>query len=451
MVKGVKFLKYSKIHFVGIGGISMNCLAKYCLVKKKIISGSDTCVSPLTKELQTRGVKVYLGHHASAVYGKDLVVYTSAVSENNVELLAAKKLNIPIVKRSEFLGEILKGYKNSIAISGCHGKTTTTAMLSNILIEAGVNPTVFLGGECADFGNFRVGKKDCAVVEACEYKKNFLRITHNISVVLNVDTDHLDSYNGMDDLIETFKRFVGDSISFINADDKNARLLSNKTTVTFGIENSAMFWANSLRKKGERYSFDFYAYTQKKGRINLKVLGRFNVYNALAAATVAYSMGIEFLYIKRGLEKFSGVKRRNEFLGNVNGTQYIADYAHHPKEILETASALCAYDEKTLMVFQPHTYSRTKNLLNEFINVLKDAKNLIIYKTYSARESFDFLGSAENLFQKLRELGVNVEYAKTPDNLYEIMKNKYKNMEKVIFFGAGDIYDLANNFVQNNL
>ncbi len=449
MVKCEKFLKYNKIHFVGIGGISMNALALYCLKKKKTVSGSDAKLNHLTKALQNRGVKVYLGHHPSAVKDKDLVVYTSAVGQFNPEILTAKQLNIPIVKRSEFLGEILKNYKTGIAVSGCHGKTTTTAMLAAILIEAGVDPTVFLGGESSEYKNFRMGKRNYAVVEACEYKKNFLDLTHNVSVVLNIDSDHMDSYNGIDDLINTFGKFIGQSLSIINADDENARRLFNQTTISFAIENGANFRATNLRRKGQKYSFDFNAYTQREGRINLKVFGKFNVYNALAAATVAKSLGIEFLYIKRGLEKFDGIKRRNESLAVKDGVEYIADYAHHPKEIKETASSLHAYDSNCLMVFQPHTYSRTKNLLDEFIEALKNSNNLVIYKTYSARENFDFLGSAKFLYQKLKELGVNVTYADNVSELNLIIKGYEKNIRKVVFFGAGDIYEIAQNLVKD--
>ena len=437
-----------KIHFIGIGGVSMSALAKFCLNLKVQVSGSDKVMSEELLKLQTMGVRIYLGHHRQSVIGKDLVVYSSAISSCCPELVSAVEKNIPIMSRGEFLGKILIGYKNCIAVSGSHGKTTATAMLSEILIENGSNPTVFLGGQHKTYGNFRRGRKKYAIVEACEYKKNFLNITHSASVVLNIDDDHMDSYEDMQDMKNCFRRFIRDGLALINADDENSNQIFNKTTSTFGIKKLATFNAKNLRCGVNGYSFDFYAYQKRLGRINLSVLGRHNVYNALAAGGMAYLYKISFSAIKRGLEKFSGVNRRNEYLGKIFSARCYADYAHHPKEIQATLSAYKATDEKSLIIFQPHTFSRTRILIDDFVKTLGEVKNLIIYKTYSARESFDEKGSAKHLYEELVNNGVSASYSEEPDDLAEKIEDKVKTgIRRIIVLGAGDIYDISKQII----
>lgn len=449
MEKYNRYLNYKRIHFIGIGGVSMSALAKFCVCQNKLVSGSDKVISGETEKLKRLGIKLYLGHHASAVKYAELVVYSSAISENNEELLQAKKYNIPCVRRSEFLGEILSYYKNSIAVSGCHGKTTCTAMISQIFIEAGESPTVFLGGERMGYGNFRNGKRKVVVAEACEYKKNFLELPHTVSVVLNIDKDHLDSYDGMEDMVGCFSKFVGKTLAVINNDDINAKTMANQTTVTFGIKNPSTFMAKNVRKGKSGYSFDFYKSNVKVGKVKLSVVGKFNVMNALASLSVADLLGIDFFTAKRALESFTGVKRRSELLGKFNNMVCYGDYAHHPKELQATAVALNGFNEKTLVVFQPHTYSRTKYLFNDFIAVLKKTKKLIIYKTYPAREEFDYLGSGENLALALQNEKVNCEYVNDENQLYEKIEQLSKEYSRAIFFGAGDIYDIAVSIIKS--
>jgi UDP-N-acetylmuramate--alanine ligase len=441
MNKNFNIHSYKKIHFVGIGGISQSALAKYCIMLGKVVSGSDLKVTDVTEQLKSLGVKIYLGHHGISVIGKDLIVYTSAVGKDCPELVMARKRKIPTMDRAEFLGVILQGYKNSIAISGSHGKTTTTSMLSEIFMQAKYNPTVFLGGECEKFGNFRKGGKKYVITEACEYQKNFLKLPHTTSVVLNIDDDHLDSYKDMNDMINCFNSFLGNGLALVNADDVNSSKLFNKAIATFGIKKTATFNAKNLRSGKTGYSFDFYAYQKRIGTIKLNVLGRHNVFNALASAGIAYLYGIRFAIIKKALFEFNGVKRRNEYIGKLYNAKVYADYAHHPTEIKATLD-MVKPNESTLVVFQPHTYSRTKILMQDFVRVFSSVKNLVVYKTYSAREQFDPTASAEILSNNLKSQNIKTTYAEDYDKLEQILvKNSNGNFDRIIVLGAGDVYE----------
>ncbi len=421
----------------------MSGLAKHLYYNGYTITGSDKVKQQTTKELLDLGVKVFLEHDAKNVSDVQAVVFSSAIKDDNPEIVKAKEIGLPLIKRSVLLGEIMKDYQKSVAISGSHGKTTATAMLSKILITDGKDPTVFLGGEDQSFGNYRLGNSQYLVAEACEYKKSFLDLKPKIAVVLNVDNDHLDCYGSMQELIKAFKTFVGDNLAVVNADDQNAYSVSNFTTVSYGIKNSATYLAKNLVRTEKGYSFSVYAYSRYFGRINLSVKGKHNVYNALSAIATADLMGVSFNHIKRALEDFRGVKRRNEYLGEKLNKRWYADYAHHPKEIVSTLQTFNEDKEEYITIFQPHTYSRTRILLDEFISVLKDTKNLIIYKTYPAREKYDKQGSARTLVQRLKDAGLyDCEYAHTSKLLVEIVSSKSK-IKKVLVLGAGDIYEIA--------
>ena len=440
---------FNKIHFIGIGGISQSALAKYCLSRGISVSGSDAKLSEITKELKSLGIKVYLGHHGLSVIGKDLVVYSSAINQNSPELVTARERNIPTISRAEFLGNILQGYKTCIAVSGSHGKTTTTAMLGEIFVASKLNPTIFLGGEYSTYGNFRKGGKKYVITEACEYKKNFLKLPHDSSIVLNVDDDHLDSYQNMDDMINCFNKFLGDGLALVNADDQNASKLFNSAVATFGIKKTATFNAKNLRLEKNGYSFDFYAYQKRIGNIKLNVLGKHNVVNALASASLAYLYGIKFSTIKKALFTFKGVKRRNEFIGLLNDAKVYADYAHHPTEIRAILQTVRP-NSKTLVVFQPHTYSRTKILMKDFIDVFLKVENLVIYKTYSARENYDATASGLKLSENLNQANVNSIYVEDfnslKDYLLDVSKSKF---DRIIVLGAGDVYEDVKEIISN--
>lgn len=437
-----------KIHFIGISGISMSGLAKHLRAKGFAVSGSD--ISNLEQEnLQKEGVSFFSKHDEKNLDGASVAVYSSAISDFNVEILSAKEKNIPLISRSKLLGAILNGYENSIGICGSHGKTTATAMIAKIMIEAGKNPTVFLGGHDKEFGNYRQGGEDLAIAEICEFRKNLLDMPTKMSVILNIDNDHLDSYSNMKDMINTFSKYCQDSIIIANADDQYACQVFNSSTVTFGINKLASFMAKEIKNKKEGYSFCAYAYGQKLGRINLKIQGKHNIYNALSAIAISYLNKIPFAKQKSALEKFYGVKRRNEFLGKINDLEIFADYAHHPKEIDATINSCKEKGEQFITIFQPHTYSRTKILMNDFVMSLSSINPLIIVETYSAREDFDQEGSAYNLYLKIKEKAKNeIFFAKNQKGIKEILIKKQKEYKKAIFLGAGDIYEMAKSLIK---
>ena len=439
---------YKKVHFIGIGGVSVSALAEYAIANGISVSGSDIKASEFTNRLKNLGATISEGHCAKNVRGAELVVYTVAIDENNCEFRYAKNKKLPLFTRSKFLGEIVNGYKNSVAVSGCHGKTTTSTMIASVLTCAKKDPTLFLGGESYDFRNFRLGKSDFLVAEACEYKKSFLDIKPKISVVLNIDDDHLDTYGNLEGVKKAFNQFIQGRIAVVNADDENCTELCNPCMVTFGIKKTANYYATDIKKDGDYYLFSLHAYSRRLGRVKLKTFGEHDIYNALATFATCDLLGISFSFIKQGLENFNGVKRRNEYLGLRNGVKYYADYAHHPKEIRATLSAHLTGDARTLIIFQPHTYSRTKLLLSEFIEVLKDKSPLIIYKTYPAREQYDEQGSASMLYKNLTKHGASGRYyAQNINELIRTIDQISCGVDKVLVLGAGDVYDKVKEII----
>lgn len=438
------------IHFVGVGGISMSALAKYFHFYGVTVTGSDRQSNSQTKTLLGLGIKIYYQHSESNVGEVDVVVYSSAIDEENVELKTAVKKGIPIFKRSELLCALAKQFKNSVAVSGSHGKTTTTSMIAHILKCANVNPTAFIGGDDQSLSNCYIGQKNHLVFEACEYKKNILYFKPTVAVVLNIDNDHLDSYENMNDMVDCFKSFIRGRISVVNADDEYAKKIVGTTSVTFSINNKANFTAKNIKSKNGAYSFTVVEGNRRLGRINLSVIGRHNIYNALASIATCYTLGIDFYSIKLGLEKFSGVCRRMEYLGTKNKVKYYSDYAHHPKEIEATLTAFNRRGSKDLIIFQPHTYSRTKFLINDFIKVLSKAERVIIYKTYSAREPYDIQGDAYTLYKKLKKsCKGKVVYAKNVSQLFESISILSLGVDRVLTIGAGNLYDLTKKYLRN--
>ncbi len=443
--------KIKKVHFIGIGGVNMSALAKHLSAQGYLVSGSDISANN-TKELKKLGIKIYDKHNAKNVIGADTVVYTSAISENNPELSFAIKNNIPLIKRSELLGQIMDRYKTSIAISGSHGKTTTTAMLAKVLICANLSPTIFLGGSDKSFGNYINGSGDIIVAEACEYQRNFLDLKPKISIILNIDSDHLDTYKNIEQTAKAFYKFSKNSISIINIDDKMAKGICTATTVSFAKDSTASFMAKNISYNGKGYSFTVYLGGRRLGRIRLSLEGEHNIYNALSVVAVANLLKVPFHVVKTSLESFSGVKRRNEFIGKTFGMEFYCDYAHHPKEISAMLSTYNKQKDRYITIFQPHTYSRTRLLIDEFINCFNTCSPLIIYKTYPAREKYDKYGSAKSLYNKLikgeNKGGKQVYYASSKQGLENLLQSLSFGIKKAVFLGAGDIYDLAKEIAQ---
>ena len=437
------------MHFIGCGGVSMSGIIKHLLNCGVEISASDISESSLTRELEEKGVPVTIGHSPQKIEGVDCVVYSQAVGQQDLELNKARELGIKVLRRSQVLGKILSEYENSICIAGSHGKTTATAMIANAFIESKKSPTVFLGGEDYSFGNYLNGDGSVVIAEACEYKKSFLDMEANVSVVLNIDDDHLDCYNNIEDIENSFKSFVGKSVAIINSDDKRASKIFNATTITFGIENNATYTAKNIKEKGAYYSFTACAYGRKLGAINLSILGKHNIYNALATIAVCDLFKLPFSQVKKAIEQFKGVKRRNEYIGKYYNLPCYADYAHHPNEIKATLTAYSKADIKHITVFQPHTYSRTKILMEDFLQVLKGVKPLIIMQTYSAREIFDDSGSAYTLYKNIKDMGNDkVFYAQNEEQIQSLIdENIDKKSQRILFLGAGDVYEKAKNII----
>lgn len=423
----------------------MSALAKYLLFMGKTVTGSDISQTDETKKLTYLGAVVYYSHREENACDAQVVVYTSAISETNPELTYAKKHGIPLIKRSELLRAISLTYKRTVGISGSHGKTTATAMLTHVLSDGGLDPTSFIGGYDLKYGNLKRGKGEVCVYEACEYKRNFLDLKPYVSVVLNIDKDHMESFGDEKTLINSFADFISGSISVINADDKNSRRIISHTSVTFGIENDANYYATDIIRCGKGYSFTVNG-ARKLGKIKLQVSGKHNIYNALSVIAVAQILGVPFYKTQASLNGFKGVGRRMENIGKVFGVDAICDYAHHPKEIDETFKS---FDKNTTVVFQPHTYSRTELLMDDFVAVLKKIPNLIIYRTYPAREEYNERGSAKTLCDKLTVEHTGIcTYAHTIEELKKQLKARVKENGVVVFFGAGDIYGIATSLVE---
>ena len=419
----------------------MSALAKFLSTKGFEVSGSDGQRGEETDNLAFYNVKVYIGTDGNRLElcNADVVVYTDAIPVNHAELLKARELHKTIYSRAEFLAIVAKEFSNVIAIAGSHGKTTCTAMCAHILKYAKVPFTAHIGGADFTFGNFYTSGKEYFVTEACEYKKNLLKLHADTAVVLNIDQDHMECYGSENQLIETFQIYCQQAKTvFVCADDEKCLKLGNFST--FGIKNTlADYRAVDLRANGEKYSFTVEEYGKPIVRVKLNAIGRCNVYNALAAFATIRSFGFSENEIAKGMESFTAVKRRFEKIGEYNGASFICDYAHHPREILSTvatAKSLC--NKKLYVVFQPHTYSRTKLLMGEFIEALRSIEELILYKTYPAREKYLREGSAQILAEAIGCL-----YA---ENIYILkmwLKRTVREGDVVLFLGAGDIYYAA--------
>ncbi len=420
----------------------MSALARYLLLRGNFVAGSDLVCGEQVCFLREMGVKIIVGEDVvgDQLMTADVVVYTDAVSKRNRELLAAKEMGKTVYSRAELLREICGGFSHVLSVAGSHGKTTCTAMCAHVFSAAGLAFCAHIGGEDLRFQNFHYTGNDYFITEACEYKKNLLKIPAETAILLNVDKDHLECYNGIEELKETFLQYChGAKTSVVCLDDEAASEVQN--AVSFSIyEKGANYRAVNLRREKERYSFTVREYGVDVCKIRLRVAGRHNVYNALAAFAAARCYGFSVEEIKRGLESFSGVKRRFERMGNYKGAEVVCDYAHHPKEIVSAVqTALRMKKGKLYVVFQPHTYSRTKSLLDEFVEVLRGLDDLLIYKTFPAREEYDEEGDGRTLAERVG----TCLYADNLSALRTWLNRTAVEGDIILFLGAGDIYYLA--------
>ena len=441
------------VHFIGIGGISMSGIAKVLLNNGIKVSGSDISESDSVKELKALGAEVFIGHNASNITNQDLVVYTSAVKDDNPEIVCAKEKGIELIDRATMLGRIMKDYKTAVSVAGTHGKTTATSMLAYIMLKACLDPTVMVGGKLDGIdGNLRIGKSEYFLTETCEYMRNFLKFFPTVAVILNVEEDHLDYYKDIDDIIDAFHNFAllvpKDGVVVVNKESEDA-LKSveniNAPVYTFGFDN-ADFCAKNISFSEYGYpSFEIYENDEKIMDINLSVTGLHNVLNATGTALAAVKMGIDKESIQKGLEAFTGTKRRFEKKGFVNDALVIDDYAHHPTEITATLNAVENVNHNHVWcIFQPHTYTRTYSLLDDFAKSLSKAENVIITDIYAAREKDTGLVTSKDLADKID----GSLYIKTFDEIAQYIKKNVSKGDIVLTMGAGNVCDIGSMIIE---
>ena len=443
-----------KIHFIGIGGISMSALAEICLNKGYEVSGSDMSKSSTTDKLQSQGAKIYIGQKKENIDDKlDMVVYTAAIHPDNEELMAAKEKNILTINRAAFLGQIMREYKNSIAVSGTHGKTTTTSMLSTVFGYANLDPTILVGGNLKSIGgNVRIGNSQNFITEACEYTDSFLNFNPKIAIVLNIEEDHLDYFSGIEEIKASFNKFgkllPKDGYFIINGDSDNTDEILHDvkaTIIKYGQKSSNDVIIKNIEFNDNGFSsFDLIYFEKNLGTFQLLVPGIHNIYNAVSAIIVSLVSGISLENIKEGIIKYTGVGRRFETKGTYKNALIVDDYAHHPTELKATLSAAKKLKKSTLWcVFQPHTYSRTKSLLNEFSEAFYSADKVIITDIYAAREDDPGDIHSKDLVEKLYHNNVDVIYISKFEDIVNYLKSNIQPNDLVITAGAGTVYRIG--------
>lgn len=451
---------YKRIHFIGIGGISMSGLAHIMLNAGHIVTGSDLKNSHIISKLQKEGAIINIPHNKNAIDGADLVVYTAAIKQDNPEMIRTKELHIPVIDRATLLGEIMKKYKLGVAIAGSHGKTTTTSLISVLLTEMKYDPTVLVGGEVDVIGgNVRVGNSDYFITEACEYTDSFLKFYPYIAVILNVDSDHLDYFKNIDNIKQSFTQFANlvPNNGYVVAcgDDLNTMsVLKNvdRKVITFGINNNCNWVAKNINfdEKGCT-SFDAYYNGKYICNYSLSIVGKHNIYNALATLAVCDLLGVDIKKASSLMNKFRGTHRRFEVKGTIDGVTIIDDYAHHPTEIKATLQSAINYPHKRIIcIFQPHTYSRTKSLLFDFANSFDNADVTIITDIFAAREKDTGQIHAKDLAKLISERGNETYYIKEFTDIVEYIKSIIKSGDIVITIGAGDIYKVGDMLLNYN-
>lgn len=448
--------KHIKIHFIGIGGISMSGLAAVLLNKGYRVSGSDFKDSEILNKLRNKGAEIYIGHSKENLVDVDLVVYTAAIPEANPELLEAKEQHIQLMDRAEFLGLIMKGHKYNVAISGTHGKTTCTSMISHLTLEANLDPTILVGGELDLIGgNYRIGESEYFITEACEYKESFLKFFPYVGIILNIDADHLDYYRDIDHINETFEKFSrlvpkdGYLIGY-GGDTRVKKVLEKAdcNTISYGFDNENLVAKNiSFNNKGCG-TFTLFENGNELFEVTLSNPGKHNILNALATIAVGLIFNVSSETIAKALLDSIGAHKRFEYKGEKDGVTVIDDYAHHPTEIkatLDTAKKIP--HNKTYCVFQPHTYTRTKTLFNEFTEAFTGADELILMDIYAARETDTGLVSSDELGDAIRKTGMNCINVHSHDEATSYLRNKATSGDLILTVGAGDVVIVGEKYL----
>lgn len=442
-----------RIHFVGIGGSGMCPLAEILHHEGYEITGSDTAESDTLERIRSYGIPVTMGHFAETVIGADLVVYTAAVKSDNPELVSAKEHHIPAVERCIMLGAVVDKYKDSVAVCGTHGKTTTTSMITQIFTMADFDPTAVIGAKLPFIGgNSRVGKSDIIVCEACEYVDSFLHIYPAVTVILNVDEDHLDYFGTLDRIKESFTKFAGQTsdILVVNGDDENTMFCidgmaeKGKRIVTFGFGEGNDFRAEITGESSVCDSFDIIRSGQRIASVKLAVPGTFNVMNALAAAAATITMGVSPEAAAEALGAFRGAHRRFEILGNPGGITVADDFAHHPTELRATlTTAMSMGYQNVWAVFQPHTFSRTYTFLSEFAEVLSIPDHCILSEILPVRETNIYNIYSKDLAEKID----GCVWFETFDEIADYVTQKAQPGDLIITIGGGNVYMCAHKIL----
>ncbi len=432
-----------RIHMIGIGGSGMCPLAEILHSKGYELTGSDNNPSDPLKRVQNLGIKVFMGHSAENVKGAELVVYSAAISKENPELQEADRLGIPTMERSHLLGALTRKFENVIGVCGTHGKTSVTSMITQILILNKMDPTAVIGGKLPLINsNGIAGNSQTMVCESCEFVDTFLQLSPDITVLLNIDNDHLDYFKTMENMVLSFKKFVSmGKVCYVNGDDELAlKAADGVNKVTFGFRDTNDYVAKNIKSGKFGFSFDAYKKGEFIETVDLHIPGHHNVLNALSAFAVAYDMGVKPCGIKEALEKFTGAGRRFEFLGEYNGFVLADDYAHHPTEITATLTAAKNLDyNRVIAVFQPFTFSRTALLKDEFIKALSIADKVILTSIMGSREVNTYGIKSEDIAVGLKDAVIVDGF----ENIADTIINTAKQGDIVITMGGGDIYKAA--------
>ena len=447
--------KYKNIHMIGIGGVSMSGIAEILKNWGFHITGSDANNSEIISLLEKAGIKVTIGHNLEDVAKSDVVVYSAAIKQDDPEILEANKLNIPTIERADFLGEITRCYKDTICISGTHGKTTTTSMVSLCFLEGLKDPSIQVGAYLnAIKGNYKVGNSEHFILEACEYVESFLKFNPKAEIILNIDNDHLDYFKTFENIKKAFEKYVkllpNDGLLVLNGDDKNCldlAKLTNTKVLTYGITNkNTDFFAVNIAFDNDGFpEFDVYNKDVFLDRFKLRVPGMHNILNSLACIAVCTEYGIDKKDIKSALLKFTGAHRRFEYKGKIeNKASVYDDYGHHPTEIIATAKSLMnkKYNE-SWVIFQPHTYSRTKLLLEDFAKALLNFNHIIVLDIYAAREKNTYNITSKDLVDKIKSLGKDALYIPDFNACVEYVKENIKQDDIVLTLGAGTVTEIG--------
>ena len=452
--------KYNRVHMLGIGGVSMSGIAEILYKYGVTVTGSDMSNSEIVEKLISNGIPVTIGHDFENLAKADVVVYSAAIKEDDPEMQKAKELNIPTCERCDFLGMLTKAFNDTIGISGTHGKTTTTSMVSLCFLEALEDPSIQVGAFLKQLGgNYKVGNSEHFIIEACEYVESFLKFSPKTEIILNIDNDHLDYFKTFENIKKAFIKYVkllpSNGLLVVNGDDSNCLEVSSYTdakVITYGITNkhTSFFAVNIVFDKDGFAEFDVEHNDSFYERIKLSVPGMHNVLNALACIAVCDAYGIGKEAIKSALSKFTGAHRRFEFKGKINGKVSVYDdYGHHPTEIVATAKSLMNKKyHKSWVVFQPHTYSRTKSLLDDFAKALLNFDYIIVLDIYAAREKNTYGISSKDLVNKIISLGKNASYIPDFEECVSYIKEHVEDDDIVMTLGAGTVTEIGSMLVE---